>query len=171
MVNDGNRAELQSMLADIRETESPGRSGRDFPYAKTVYACFAEIQNLTAEGFTLSTICKYLTKKGALPPGADSRSFCRAFRKERARRERFETQKKSRTRRPVKNDDAGKLGEATGTKQGVSLPAPAYRTHVEPDKGARLNPGNTFEIEPIDPDDLPDFGSLIKTKIERCESK
>ncbi|MDR1508028.1 MAG: hypothetical protein LBS53_00135 [Synergistaceae bacterium] len=173
-MNDWDKGKLQGALVDIRATESPGRKSDVSSYARAVYACFDDIQALTSEGFTLSTICNFLEKKGALPAGADTRSFCRALRRERARREQAEKQKISKTRRAVKNDDTVKSEETTVTKEGTGLPAPAYRTQAKPDGGPRLNPGNTFKIEPVNLDILPDFESLTKQtkqmKIERCEN-
>jgi hypothetical protein len=156
---------LPGALADIRETEQPGRRGGAFYYARSVYACFAEIQGLVSEGFTLTTICKYLEGKGVLPAGADARSFCRAYRRERSRRERPVRQKKTKTREvSVKNDSMTKFTETTSTKQEPGTTGKQTPLPIEPRGGLRLNPDNTFEIEPIDPDDLPDFENLTKRR-------
>jgi hypothetical protein len=40
------------------------------------------------------------------------------------------------------------------------------RPTVEPGSGARINPDNTFKIEPVDLDDLPDFGNLTRRRNE-----
>jgi hypothetical protein len=156
---------LPGALADIRETERPGRRGGAFCYAGAVYACFTEIQALVSEGFTLSTICKYLEKKGVLPVGADTRSFCRAYRRERLRGERPAKQKKAKAREvSVKNDNSAKLTEATGAKQEPGMTGKQAPSAVEPRGGLRLSPDNTFKIEPIDIDDLPDFENLTKRR-------
>jgi DNA-binding transcriptional MerR regulator len=70
-------------LEELRETETPGRRGGEFIYARAVYAYFREIEELKAEGFTLATICRFLEKREILPAGSDPRSFCRAFRRRR----------------------------------------------------------------------------------------
>jgi hypothetical protein len=165
-MDDLGNEKLPGALADIRETERPGRRGGSFCYAGAVYACFAEIQALVSEGFTLTTICRFLEKKGGLPAGADTRSFCRAYRRERSRRERYIRQKKTKTREaPVKNDNMAKLTLTDMTEvkqeQGMTDKTPPP---VEPRGGFRLNPDNTFKIEPIDPDDLPDFENLTKRR-------
>ena len=163
----GNMEKLPGVLADIRQTELPGRKGSVFHYARTVYACFADVQNLIAEGFTLATICKYLEKKGALPSGADTRSFCRAYRREKIRRERSVRQKKTTVKEvSVKNDNVAKLTEATGAKREPAMTDKHTQPPVEPKDGLRLNSDNTFKIEPIDFDDLPDFKSLTKRRKE-----
>jgi hypothetical protein len=169
-MDDLGNENLPGALADIRKMERPGRRGGAFCYAGAVYACFADIQALVSEGFTLTTICKFLEKKGLLPTGADTRSFCRAYRRERSRRERPAMRKKTKAKEvSVKNDSAAKLTETTGAKQesgmtgmtGKQTPPPA-----EPRGGLRLNPDNTFKIEPIDLGDLPDFENLTKRRNE-----
>jgi DNA-binding transcriptional MerR regulator len=165
--NRENLGKLPGVLAGIRETELPGRKGGVFHYARTVYACFAEIQSLTAEGFTLSTICKFLERKGVLPPEADIRSFCRAYRREKTRRERSVRQKKAKVKEvSVKNDSAAKLMEATGAKREPAMTDKQTPHPVKPKGGLRLNPDNTFKIEPINPDDLPNFENLTKRRKE-----
>jgi hypothetical protein len=167
MMDDWSHEKLQGILAGIRETESPGRSGGGFSYARTVYACFAEIQNLTAEGFTLATICKFLETKGALPRGADRRSFCRAFRKERARRERPVKRKKSSVKEAsVKDDDAARLTETSGDTREMEVPVMKKQSPIEHGSGPRINPDNTFRIEPVDIEDLPDFENLTRRRNE-----
>ena len=169
-MDDENREtqeKLPGMLAGIRETELPGRRGGAPHYARTVYACFAEIQNLTAEGFTLSTICKFLERKGVLPQGADTRGFCRAYRREVERRERPVRSKRAKAKEvSVRNDNAAKLTEATGAKREPAMIGKQTPPPVEPKGGLRLNPDNTFKIEPIDPGDLPDYESLTKRRKE-----
>jgi hypothetical protein len=78
-------------LDEIRETETPGKRGGEFVYAQAVYGCFDEIEKLKVEGFTLTTICKYLERKGLLPANSDPRSFCRAFRRRREAARRRQT--------------------------------------------------------------------------------
>jgi hypothetical protein len=156
---------LPGALADIRETERPGRRGGVFYYAGAVYACFAEIQGLISEGFTLTTICRFLEKKGVLPVGADTRSFCRAYRRERSRRERPVMRKKTKVKEAsVKNDGAAKLTEATGAKQEPGMAGKQTPPEVKSMGGLRLSPDNTFKIKPVDLDDLPDFENLTKRR-------
>jgi hypothetical protein len=165
--NRENLGNLPGILAGIRETELPGRRGGVSHYARTVYACFAEIQNLTAEGFTLSTICKFLERKGVLPQGADTRGFCRAYRREVARRERPVRSKRAKAKEvSVRNDNAAKLTEATGARREPAMTGKQTPPPLEPKGGLRLNPDNTFKIEPIDFDGLPDFKNLTKRRNE-----
>jgi hypothetical protein len=162
-----NLEKLPGILADIRDTELPGRKGGVFHYARTAYAYFEDIQNLIAEGFTLSTICKYLEKKGVLPLGADIRSFCRAFNREKARRERSAKRKKANVKEvSAKNDNSAKLTEVTGAKRETGAPVIKIQPTVDPRCGPRINPDNTFRIEPVDPYDLPDFENLTKRRSE-----
>jgi hypothetical protein len=166
-MDDLGSEKLPNALADIRKTEQPGRRGGAFCYAGTVYACFAEIQTLVSEGFTLTTICKYLEKKKILPVGSDTRSFCRAYRRECSRRERPTRQKKTKVREvSVKNDNATKLTETTESKQEPDMTGKQTPPPVEPRGGLRLNPDNTFKIEPLGPDDLPDFENLTRRRNE-----
>jgi hypothetical protein len=162
-----NMEKLPGVLADIRETELPGRRGGVFHYARTAYACFADIQNLIAEGFTLSTICKFLEKKGALPPRADIRSFCRAFNREKARRERSVKRKKMNVKEvSAKDDNAAKFAEVIGAKRETGAPVMKTQSPVEPRCGPRINSDNTFKIEPVDCEGLPDFENLTKRRSE-----
>ena len=75
-----------SLFDDIKATETPGKSGVGFFYAQAIYGCFSDIERLKTEGFTLTTICKFLEKKGVLPTGSDPRSFRQAFHREAERR-------------------------------------------------------------------------------------
>jgi DNA-binding transcriptional MerR regulator len=164
-MDDGVNGKLPGILADIRETETPGRRGGVSHYARAVYACFDEIRVLTSEGFTLATICDFLKKKGILPAGADARSFCRAFRRERMRREQAEKRKNAKKKGAAKNDGAVKLAGETSAKQEPGASAPQHQATVKPDDGRlRLEPGNTFKIKPINPNDLPDFEDLTKRR-------
>ena len=149
------------LLEDIREVEVPGKRGGDFFYAQVIYGYFSEIEKLKAEGFTLTTICKFLEKKGALPADSDPRSFRRAFRREAARRRRAtpkeakinDTAKKEvKAREDVLKNKA--LEVDAKQKPGFSF-APAKPKSGKP--GLQINPDNTFEIAPIDPDDIPDI--------------
>jgi hypothetical protein len=63
---DGICSKPLGILAGIRDSESPGRRGGGFHYARAIYAYFTEIQELKAEGFTMATICKFLEKKDQL---------------------------------------------------------------------------------------------------------
>jgi hypothetical protein len=164
-MDEWSREKLPDMLADIRETELPGRRGGASHYAGAVRACFAEIQGLIGEGFTLFTICKYLEKKGVLPPGADARSFCRAFGRERSRRERPTKWKKAKIKeKSVKNDNTAKMMDATAAKQEPGLSPQQCQSPIKSGARLQINPDNTFKIEPIDLDDLPDFENLTKRR-------
>jgi hypothetical protein len=165
-MDEWSREKLPDMLADIRETELPGRRDGTSHYARTVRACFAEIQGLIAEGFTLSMICKFLEKKGVLPPGADNRSFCRAFNRERSRRERFVKQRKKGKikEESVKSDNEANLRNASAAKQESGMTREQTPSEAESKGGLRLNSDNTFKIEPVDLGDLPDFENLTKRR-------
>jgi hypothetical protein len=165
-MDEWSREKLPDILADIRETELPGGRGVASHYARTVYSCFAEIQCLIAEGFTLSTICKYLEKKEVLPPGADNRSFCRAFSRERSRRERFVKQRKKGKikEESANNDNAAKMMDINAAKQEPGMAGKQTLPVTEPKVGLRLNSDNTFKIEQIDLSYLPDFENLTKRR-------
>ncbi|MDR1581006.1 MAG: hypothetical protein LBS35_11665 [Synergistaceae bacterium] len=155
---------LQGSLAGIRETELPGRRGGVSHYARAVYACFDDIQALISEGFTLSTICSFLEKKGVPPAAADPRSFCRAYRRECSRREQSAKQKKAKAKEVAKHDSAVKLAESSAAKAEQGLSPPQYQAPVISAGATRLEPGNKFKIEPINLGDLPDFESLTKRR-------
>jgi hypothetical protein len=153
--------EKVSLLEEIRETEAPGKRGDEFVYARAIYGYFSEIEKLKAEGFTLTTICRFLEKKEILPAGSDPRSFCRAF-----RRRREAASRKQPMRKEAHTDDTAKktvthkrdvpkhetAGTTAGRKPEVSFtPARPKNTKT----GLQINPDNTFEISPIDPEDLP----------------
>jgi hypothetical protein len=57
-----------------------------------------------------------------------------------------------------------KFTASTGAKQESGMTGKQTAAVVESRGGLRLNPDNTFEIEPFDPDDLPDFGNLTKRR-------
>jgi DNA-binding transcriptional MerR regulator len=144
-------AEIESetnVREEARKNHVPGRAG-EFPharYARAAYLYFDEILELRADGFSLATVCKVLEARGVLPEGADRRSFCRAVRKESARRERAER---------LRMGDTGRRAE----KRERTEPSTA-RSSIdcgESGAGLRINPDNTFTIRPIDPDDLPDI--------------
>lgn len=150
---------MNRILEDIRSTEVPGKHGGTFFYAQAIYACFGDIQELKAEGFTLATICKFLKKKSLLPPDADPHSFRRAFRREIARRKRTGKAKEVNVKKGSMIGDASKHEvSATDTKEKRN-PVPSV-SPVNPVSGKtelQINPDNTFKISPIDPDDLPDI--------------
>jgi hypothetical protein len=155
---------FSGILDDIRKTESPGRSGGEFPYARAVYAYFPEIQGLMEEGFTLATICKFLVKKGVLPAGADTHSFCRAFRREKARRERAKPKERKMKGGTANKDNATKSATASNARlEPVNLP-PQPPAPVNPEGRLQVNPDNTFVIRPIDPSLLPDYDELTKRR-------
>jgi DNA-binding transcriptional MerR regulator len=159
--------EKVSLLEGIRETETPGKRGSEFVYAQAVYGCFGEIEELKAEGFTLATICKYLESKGVLPAGSDPRSFCRAFRRRReaARREQATLKERNKemnisdtTKKTVtskENTSKREISEASVRQEPKVSFVPAKPKSGKP--GLQINPDNTFNIAPIDPDDLPDI--------------
>ena len=146
-----------NLLEDIRATEMPGKRGGEFSYARAIYAYFDEIRKLKAEGFTLTTICNFLEKKGVLPTDSDPRSFRRAFRREAVRRQ------KTILKEENINDTAKKgikvkanIPKGEGAKQKPEVPV----IPVKPKNnraGPQINPDNTFNITPVDPDDLPDI--------------
>jgi 2-keto-4-pentenoate hydratase/2-oxohepta-3-ene-1,7-dioic acid hydratase in catechol pathway len=155
-----------SFLEDIREEEVPGKRGGDFFYAQVMYSHFDEIEKLKAEGFTLTIICKFLEKKGALPTNSDLHSFRRAFRREAARRQRVNSKE-------VNVNDTAKKGIKTGenvSKHEASVVNVRQRPEVpfipvKPKNNSsrpEINPDNTFTIKPINPDDLPDVESIKK---------
>ena len=145
------------LLEDIKATETPGKRGGEFFYAQVIYAHFDEIEKLKTEGFTLTTICKFLEKKGVLPTDSDPRSFRRAFRRESARRQRT-------TLREVNVNDTAKKGEnfskrvisEASVKQSPEIPVRPIKPRSNK-AGPHVNPDNTFRINPVDPDGLPDM--------------
>ena len=142
------------LLDDIRATETPGKRGGEFFYAQVIYGYFDEIEKLKAEGFTMTTICKFLEKKGALPTNSDPRSFRRGFRREAARRQRT-TSREVNVSGTAKKGIKPRISEAS-VKQRAEIPV--IPTKAKNDRsGLQVNPDNTFTIAPIDPDDLPDM--------------
>jgi hypothetical protein len=84
---------------------------------------------------------------------------------ERLHRERLAKQKKTKTREvSVRNDGTVKLTETTGAEQEPGMTCKQTTPTVESRGVSRLNPDNTFKIEPIDPDDLPDFENLTRRR-------
>ncbi|GHV30577.1 hypothetical protein FACS1894167_11640 [Synergistales bacterium] len=159
----GGRDELKSILEDVRRTEIKGRKGGTFVYAGAIYRYFEDIRDLKAEGYTFATICKFLEEKNVLPADSDQRSFCRAFRREVARRKRTAKAKKSEgihgtvisPNKPKGN--ATKEVSSASAAQGMGF----VPTKPMPDKtGLQVNTDNTFNIRPIDLDDLPDPSSI-----------
>lgn len=150
-----------SLLEEIRETEIPGKRGGEFVYAQAVYGCFSEIEKLKAEGFTLTTICRFLEKKEMLPAGSDPRSFCRAFRRRREALRRKQAALKEgniggatkRTMKPKENSPKGEISETSAKQEPEVSFAPVKPKSRKP--GLQINPDNTFEITPLDPEDLP----------------
>lgn len=141
------------LLEDIRVTETPGKRGGEFFYAQVIYAYFDEIEKLKTEGFTLTTICKFLEKKGALPTDSDPRSFRRAFRREFARRQQAASKE-------VNVNDTLKMvmkAKESIPRREISEANVKHRPEKSNKAGLQINPDNTFRINPIDPDDLPDI--------------
>jgi hypothetical protein len=154
--------EKVGLLEEIREMETPGKRGGEFVYAQAVYGCFSEIEKLKAEGFTLTTICRFLERKEILPAGSDPRSFCRAFRRRREADRRKQailkegnisgTEKE--TTKPKENAPKREISGTNAKQEPEASFAPARPKNRKP--GLQINPDNTFRIAPIDPDDLPD---------------
>jgi hypothetical protein len=150
---------LQSILEDVRETEAKGRKGGMFAYAAAIYRYFDDIRELTSDGYTFATVCKFLEGKNILPADSDPRSFCRAFNREASRRKRAAKSKKAEG-----THDTGKAAKPIGNSaKGAVLPVAAQKQAVVPTNPAPdpfnlvVAPDNTFNIRPIDPDDLPDL--------------
>ena len=153
-----------SLFDDIKATETPGKSGEEFFYAQAIYGCFSDIERLKAEGFTLTTICKFLEKKGVLPTGSDPRSFRQAFRRESDRRKQVILKEESvygtSTKGMKLKETASKheLSGASANKTKQESGNPVISVKLQNSKiGPQTNPDNTFKIAPIDPDDLPDI--------------
>ena len=150
-----------NLLEDIREVEIPGRRGEGFFYAQVIYSHFDEIEKLKTEGFTLTAICKFLEKKGALPTGADPHSFRRAFRREATRRQwaiSKEVKIHDTTKKRVAPKGNDKKHEISVASIMQETEVPVIPIKLKSSKaGPQINPDNTFRIAPIDPDDLPDI--------------
>jgi hypothetical protein len=73
---------VQKLMAD----ESTVSSIEPYRYAKTIFAAFDKIQALRKKGIRRIKICKAFEESGLLPQNANSRCFCQAFRREKARR-------------------------------------------------------------------------------------
>jgi hypothetical protein len=150
-----------SLLGEIRKTEAPGRRGCEFVYAQVIYGCFGEIEKLKAEGFTLTAICKYLERKEVLPADSDPRSFCRAFRREAARRKQTTLKERNisdttkKTLKSKENAPKREISETSAQQRSEASFTPAKPKSGK--SGVQINPDNTFNIAPIDPDDLPDI--------------
>jgi hypothetical protein len=125
---------MRKALEKIRA--SPG--GRAVSFAKIAGAVFEEIESLRSERFKLTDICKALEAGGYLPegsnPGALSKALCR---------ERKKRVSRSPGTRGVKKQGAGEVYTPEYSAGGVTAP--------------RLRPDNTFDIEPIDLDGLPEL--------------
>ena len=150
-----------NLLEEIKETEIPGKGGGGFFYAQVVYGHFDAIEKLKVEGFTLTTICRFLEKKGALPPNADPHSFRRAFRREIARRQRViskEVKVNDTAKKRMESKENISKHEILEASMKQNLEAPIITTKPKNSKARpQINPDNTFRIAPIDPDDLPDI--------------
>ncbi|GHV51330.1 hypothetical protein FACS1894216_05160 [Synergistales bacterium] len=159
----GGCEELKSILEDVRRTEIKGRKGGMFVYAGAIYRYFEDIRDLKAEGYTFATICKFLEEKNILPTDSDQRSFCRAFRKEVARRKLAAKAKKTEGIHDTVISPNKPKGNAA---REVSAASAIQRTGVVPAKpmpdrtGLQVNTDNTFNIRPIDLNDLPDPSSI-----------
>ena len=151
---------LPDIVGDIRKTESPGRKTDTFSYAKAIYTYYEEIEQLTAEKFTMTTICKYLEGKGALPNDADVHNFRRAFRRERARREKLAMAQKKKSRKSVSKTKSPATSIPLANAEERKIAPVRKQAAKETGAGVRINPDNTFRIKPIDPDDLPDIDNL-----------
>ena len=144
-----------SLLDDIRTTETPGKRGGEFSYAQAIYTYFDEIEKLIAEGFTLTTICKFLEKKEILPINASPYSFRRAFRREAVRRKRAILKEGNAHATPKKGM---KPKENAPKHEPSRVSVNEVKREPKSNKaGPHINPDNTFRIAPVDPDDLPDM--------------
>ena len=153
-----------SLFDDIKATETPGKSGGEFFYAQAIYSYFSDIEKLKAEGFTLTTICKFLEKKGVLPISSDPRSFRRAFRREAERRKQViakeenvhdtSTKGMKLKENAPKHEFSGVSANEVKREPGNSVISVKLKNSKS---GPQINPDNTFKIAPVDPDDLPDI--------------
>lgn len=135
-----------NLLEEIRATEIPGKRGGDFFYARVVHSYFDEIEKLKSEGFSLATICNFLEKKGVLPPDSDPYSFRRAFRRKLARKSKISKEEGIKPKEKVPKHEPKIPVVSTQPTQSKNVRA-----------GTQINPDNTFNITPVDPDDLPDI--------------
>jgi hypothetical protein len=149
-LRDGDIEGMRKTLEKIRA--SPGGGGA-VPFAKTAGAVFEEIESLRSERFKLIDIHKTLMAEGYLPEGSNPNSLSKALCRERKRRS-----SRPNAARGVKKNAGVFQGEGSqdGTRQKTAVyNPPEYLTGGS--AGPRLKPDNTFDIEPIDPDDLPDM--------------
>jgi hypothetical protein len=139
---DGIRKALEKIRA------SP-EGGRAVPFAKIAGSVFDEIEYLRSERFKLIDICKALEAGGYLPEGANPDSLGKAMCRERQKRS------------LLKTAALGVKKQAAGVSQdGARQKKPDYIAPGYPSGGAtvpRLRPDNTFDIEPIDLDGLPEL--------------
>ena len=149
-----------NLLEEVRATEIPGKRGGEFLYAKAIYAYFNEIEKLKAEGFTFITICKSLERRGILPKNSDPHSFRRAYRREIIRRQRTalkEVNADDRTKRNIKAGENVQKYEISrkGEQRKLGIPFTPARTKNSK-AGLHVNTDNTFDLTPINDDDMPD---------------
>ena len=153
-----------NLFDDIKATEIPGNSGGEFFYAQAIYSYFSDIEKLKAEGFTLTTICKYLEKKGVLPTNSTPRSFRRAFRREVERRKQVIAKEKNihdtstKGMKLKENAPKHEFSEVSANKAKREPENTVISVKLKDSKaGSQINPDYTFKIAPVDPDDLPDI--------------
>jgi hypothetical protein len=143
---DGMRKALEKIRA------SPGGGGAA-PFAQIAGAVFDEIESLRAERFKLIDICEALGAEGYLPEGANPDSLGKALRRERKKRSLRQTLAEG-----VKKQAVG-VSQGERPQNGARQKAAACNTPEYPPGGVigpQLRPDNTFDIEPIDPDGLPE---------------
>ena len=157
-------------------SERKGRAVDYGVYARMMRRSFERVRELRMEKFKFSDICRAYAQAGVLPADADPSSFRKAFRNEEKRRARnVELEKRVSDARnaPVGHgveggDKPAVIREADGQPSEKKAPvfhSPALRTsgitsarrQTTPRSAASLGvrPDNTFDIVPIDPDELP----------------
>ena len=133
-------------------------------YAKTVVASFEEIQSLRARGIRFDKICELLETSGLLPENANVHSFRQAFAREKTRRSKiggFEAQETKKS--GVKVNEACVVSREKKPTE-INSPAPRSSGVLSIPKRMAGNetrlvvkPDNTFEIRPINTEDLPEI--------------
>ena len=145
-------------------------------YARMMRRSFERVRELRMEKFKFSDICRAYAQAGVLPADADPSSFRKAFRNEekhRARNVELEKRVSDARNAPVGHgveggDRPAGTREADGQPSEKKAPvfhSPALRTSgITPARrpttarsgaGLGVRPDNTFDIVPIDPDELP----------------
>jgi DNA-binding transcriptional MerR regulator len=139
------REKIKRLVLRVRETETPGRQGAAFCYAKAAYAAFREITALRDEGFSMAAIHKVMEIDGLLPENSSPHSFRRAFRRELARRDRAATA----TRNEHQDSDTGKQEAASGSAK-PSEGAEAERERIRRQASATAKTGSGAIVKRAD---------------------